>query len=144
MKRIVMIEDNDDHALLIRKGIEGADCEVVRYRDGLEAMQAFEEMSLEMRPHLIFLDINLPGMDGFGILKAFQKMSGFNEVPVVMLTTSNRPEEVTRAYQLGARGFLVKADDFAELLSKLKQVKAYWFETMVLPETPVTLSERKK
>ena len=54
-----------------------------------------------------------------------------------MLTTSCRKEEIEKAYQLGAAGFVVKAEDFGELITKLKRVKDYWFHTVEAPFTPL-------
>ena len=105
MNRIVMIEDNEDHALLIRRGVEESDCVVNHYRDGSEALQAFERISdCSEMPDLILLDLKLPGIDGFQVLEALRKMKWFADVPVVMLTTSSRKEEIEKAYQLGASG----------------------------------------
>lgn len=146
MKKIVMIEDNEDHAILIRRGLEAGDCEMTHYRDGLEAVEAFQKVVTagDERPDLILLDLKLPGLDGFGVLERLAKLDGFSEIPVVMLTTSNRKEEIAEAYRLGARGYVVKSDDFSELIEKLKRVKAYWFHTVELPEPPAVFKGRKK
>lgn len=131
MKRIFMVEDNDDHALLIRKGIEDGNCAVAHYRDGVSFLKDCEEIQAhDLRPDLILLDLKLPGMDGFEVLKHVKAMKAFEQVPVVMLTTSQRREEVERAYQLGAAGYVVKSDDFGTLVAKLKCVKDYWFHTV--------------
>ncbi len=144
MKKIVMIEDNDDHAILIRRGLEAGDCDITHYRDGLEAVDAFQKMSAEGgHPDLVLLDLKLPGMDGFGVLERIGKLDWLSKVPVVMLTTSSRKEEIAQAYRLGARGYVVKSDDFAELIEKLKRVKSYWFQTVELPESETVSGERK-
>ncbi len=134
MKKIFMIEDNEDHALLIRRAIEDADCSVTHYQDGLDAMKACEAIqNQDQRPDLILLDLKLPGMDGFEVLTNLKKIKRFEPVPVVMLTTSCRREEIEKAYQLGASGYVVKSEDFAELITKLKHVKDYWFHTVEAP-----------
>lgn len=144
MKRIFMIEDNEDHALLIRRAVEGDGCAVTHYPDGLAALKACEELSaLEARPDLVFLDLKLPGMDGFAVLQNLRKLKPFGQVPIVMLTTSRRREEIEKAYQLGASGFVVKAEDFSELVAKLKQVKNYWFDTVEPPYSAPAVSVRK-
>ena len=134
MKKILMIEDNEDHALLIRRGLEDGDCNVTHYQDGLEALKACEAIDAQdLRPDLILLDLKLPGMDGFEVLKSLKNLKWFERVPIVMLTTSCRREEIEKAYQLGAAGFVVKAEDFGVLMAKLKRVKDYWFHTVELP-----------
>ena len=134
MKKIVMIEDNEDHALLIRRAVQNRECTVTHYLDGVEALKVFGSVSrLEETPNLILLDLKLPGVDGFGVLEGLRKMECFQDVPVVMLTTSARKEEIEQAYRLGANGYVVKSDDFNELVTKLKQVKDYWLHTVELP-----------
>ena len=129
-----MIEDNEDHALLIRRGLEDSECNITHYQDGPEALRACETIGMQdSRPDLILLDLKLPGMDGFEVLKSLRNLKRFERVPVVMLTTSCRREEIEKAYQLGASGYVVKAEDFGELVAKLKRVKDYWFHTVEVP-----------
>ncbi len=129
-----MIEDNEDHALLIRRGIETSDCQVRHFTDGLEALKACEQVqTYDNRPDLILLDLQLPGVNGFEILQAIKKMDELSRVPIVMLTTSARREEIEKAYQLGADGYVVKSDDFSVLITKLKYIKDYWFSAVESP-----------
>ncbi len=134
MKQIVMIEDNQDHALLIKRGVESKDCEVMHFEDGPTALKHLSEIrQMEVRPDLILLDLQLPGMNGFDILKKIRESDFISRVPVVMLTTSCRKEEIEKAYQLGANGYAVKSDDFDTFMKKLKNIKEYWFSTVELP-----------
>lgn len=140
MKKIALVEDNDDHALLIARGLESAEVEVKRYGDGLCAVEAFEKaQSLESRPDLILLDLKMPGLDGFGVMERIKTLEWFSGVPIVVLSTSSRKEEIARAYQLGAAGYVTKSDDFGGLSAKLARVKDYWFRT-VEPVQPVANS----
>lgn len=141
MKKIFMIEDNEDHALLIRRTIEDSGCIVTHYQDGLEALKACKEIQAgDSKPDLIFLDLKLPGMDGFDVLKNLKLIKGFEQIPVVMLTTSRRREEIIKAYQLGAVGFVVKSEDFEDLTAKLKCVKDYWFHAVEMPQSQPVVS----
>jgi len=134
MKKVMMVEDNEDHALLIRRGIEAPDCSVDHYSDGLEVLKACEQIkNYDGRPDLILLDLQLPGMNGFEVLKAIKKMSPLLHVPIIMLTTSARREEIKQAYEFGADGYVVKSDDFSVLMTKLKSVKDYWLSTVESP-----------
>ena len=135
MKRIFMVEDNEDHALLIRRGIEDGSCVVAHYRDGLDFLKDCKEIQAhDSRPDLILLDLKLPGMDGFEVLKHLKAIKTFGQVPVVILTTSQRREEIEKAYQLGAAGYVVKSDDFGALMAKLRCVKDYWFQTVEISQ----------
>ncbi|MBI4357719.1 MAG: response regulator [Candidatus Omnitrophica bacterium] len=145
MKKIFMIEDNEDHALLIRRGLEGDDSSVTHYSDGPEAVKACRQIQTQdMKPDLILLDLKLPGMDGFEVLKSLRSLKWFEHVPIVMLTTSSRKEEIEKAYQLGASGYVTKTEDFGELVAKLKRVKDYWFHTVEIPCAEAVSHERAK
>lgn len=140
----MMIEDNPDHALLIRKALEDGDCAVTHHEDGDSALRSCEVMrNGAAKPDLVFLDLKLPGMDGFEILTRMKNIEGFKGVPIVMLTTSGRAEEIRKAYDLGANGYVVKPDDFSELKAKLKRVKDYWFSTVELPGPAAKTRENK-
>ena len=134
MKKVFMIEDNEDHALLIRRGIEDSNCVVTHYLDPSEALKAFQGLQTQdEKPDLILLDMKLPGMDGFEVLKQLKQTKWFDRIPVVMLSTSCRKEEIQAAYQLGASGYVIKSENFSELMAKLKRVKDYWFNTVETP-----------
>lgn len=143
MKKIMMIEDNEDHALLIRRGAETLDCVVEHFADGRAALTVLEQIkNFEGRPDLILLDLQLPGMNGFEILQAIKKMNPLKYVPIVILTTSARHEEIEKAYQLGAAGYVVKSDDFSQLSAKLKSVKEYWFSIVESPYQSLSVRNR--
>ncbi|MBI4368405.1 MAG: response regulator [Candidatus Omnitrophica bacterium] len=136
MKKVWIIEDNEDHALLIRRGIESADCAVLHYPDGMKALEASREIPDEgSRPDLILLDLKLPGMDGFEVIQKLKEIKLFKRIPVVILTTSSRREEIEKAYQLGAGGFVSKSEDFESLTAKLKRIKDYWLHTVEPPDS---------
>ncbi len=135
MKKIVIIEDNEDHAMLIGLALKGEELCVERFENGTKALEAFEKITdPASRPDLVLLDLKLPGIDGFGVLEKIRKMPSLFGMPVVMLTTSSRQEEIKKAYELGASGYVVKPDDFGKMTEKLKKVKAYWFEAVEMPE----------
>ena len=143
MKQIVIIEDNEDHALLIRRGLEASDCRVMHFVDGPEALKVLGEIRQDsFRPDLILLDLKLPGIDGFQVLEKIRAMDFIARIPVVMLTTSCRKEEVDRAYQLGASGYVVKSEDFSEFMRKLKHIKEYWFGAVESPYQPALAKEK--
>ncbi|MBI4372544.1 MAG: response regulator [Candidatus Omnitrophica bacterium] len=134
MKSVFMIEDNEDHALLIRRGMEDEDCKVTHYPDPLQAIKACEDIqSQDAKPDLVLLDLKLPGMDGFEVLKRLKQLKWFEHVPIIILSTSCRKEEIQTAYQLGAASYIVKSEDFQELTAKLKRLKDYWFHTVEAP-----------
>ena len=135
MDKVFLIEDNPDHALLINKGLSGNGCEVIHYPDGQSALSFFQkESKREELPVLVMLDLKLPGMDGFEILRRIRSNPKSKRIPVVILTTSKYKQEINQAYELGASGFVTKSEDFPELLQKLARVKDYWLRTVEKPD----------
>lgn len=134
MKQIFMVEDNPDHAFLIQTAIGEEDCKITHFSEGQALLDYFQANQMpEALPELVLLDLNLPNLDGFQILTKLRADTRLKLVPVVMLTTSKRPEEIKRAYELGAHGFVSKSDDFGNLKNQLANVKNYWLKTVERP-----------
>src|SRR3989338_3387369 len=103
MAKIFLVEDNPDHAMLISRGLEESDLEVVHYQDGPSVLDFFKKGPTEEElPAFVLLDLKLPGMDGFEILRAIRLQPKYQLIPVVMLTTSKHRREINQAYELGA------------------------------------------
>jgi CheY-like chemotaxis protein len=86
--------------------------------------QAFELLSEHQAepPHVIFLDINMPIMDGWECLRKLKENSDYQHIPVIMYSTSSARKDIEMAYNLGALLFLTKPEDFHELCEILKIV----------------------
>ncbi|HEY6900774.1 MAG TPA: response regulator [Puia sp.] len=78
--------------------------------NGIEALQLLE--SAETRPDFIFLDLNMPKMNGKQCLKHIKNNPIFQSIPVVIYSTSRRPEDIEEAYQAGASAFIKKPNKF--------------------------------
>jgi two-component system response regulator len=83
-------------------------------------------------PGLLLLDINLPVVDGFKVLRQIKETPVLRRLPVVVFTSSSRVEDKLRAYDLGANAFLTKPVGAENLAHALKLIQAYW-ELMDLP-----------
>ncbi|MBL7717598.1 MAG: response regulator [Flavipsychrobacter sp.] len=86
---------------------------VVTHEDAEELLHAMHHPP--PTPNVLFLDLNMPGKNGFDVLKEIRQNSTFDEVPVVILSTSSDAETVARCRQLGANYYIPKATDFEEL-----------------------------
>ena len=126
---ILLAEDDDGHAELIQRNLKraGVANEIVRARDGQEALDyircqgAFADRPPN-GPLLLLLDINMPKVDGIGVLQALKADLVTAQVPVIMLTTTDDPREVERCYQLGCSVYITKPvqyQDFVEALTRL-------------------------
>ena len=121
---ILLVEDNPDHVILTKKVLEDYKVanKVYITMDGVEALDfiyhrgKYKNGDNAPRPGLILLDVKLPKMDGFEVLKELKSDPEFSSIPIVMLTTSARDEEVARGYAEGANSYVTKPvrfDDFA-------------------------------
>jgi len=78
------------------------------------------------RPDLILVDINMPKMDGFGVLKAVKRDKELKVIPVIVLTGSKNKEDVMESYINGANSFIQKPVDYEEFVQLIEGFNYYW------------------
>jgi len=137
---ILLVEDNPDHAELTRQALdEGQLANRVHWvKDGREALDYLFRVgkyASANRPGLVLLDINLPKVSGLDVLKAIKEDKELRTIPVIMLTTSDREEEVVKSYRSGVNSFITKPIKFQEFSDKVKALKLYWLLTNRSPKT---------
>ena len=134
---IMLVEDNPVSAELALGFLrmEGFTDEVVVARDGVEAIDYLFhlEQGAEEMPRLVLLDLNLPRLDGFGVLKKIRQVERTKFIPVVMLTASNHPDDVRRAYELGANGYLDKLSNGMRWDEMVRAAARYWVRMNLTP-----------
>ena len=131
---ILHVEDDSNDALLFQHACRQAGVDVnVRVVDDGEQAQAylkgddkFQNRDEHPFPTLVVLDLKLSFVNGFEVLEWMRKERKLRRVPVIVLSSSNRPADVKRAYDLGANSFLVKPVAFEALLSLVKGIQQYW------------------
>ena len=117
---ILLVENNPDDILLITRAFQRAKVRrpIQKVKGGLDAIAYLkgEPRFVDRRkyplPAVVLLDIKMPVMDGFEVLRWIRRDEKFSELCVVMLTSSDLIRDVNQAYQLGANSFLVKPLDF--------------------------------
>ncbi len=117
----MLAEDNDDHALLIQMALERASripVEVHRARNGDEAIMMVEELV----PDLILLDLKMPGRNGLEVLEAIKGDDEFRRIPVAVLTSSDRDDDIAQSYGLGGNHFITKPENPADLERSLRSL----------------------
>ena len=138
---ILLVEDNPDHAELTLKALENGNMlnGVFWVKDGEEALdfllhrRRWAAAAAAPRPGLILLDVKLPKLDGYEVLRRVKGDDSLRTIPVVMLTTSDRDDEVAASYRAGANSFVTKPVKFSEFVERIKTVKLYWLLTNQLP-----------
>lgn len=126
---ILIAEDDDGHAELIQEYFKeaGVNCPIIRFRDGQETLNFLNrnEGKIEKqdgKPYLLLLDINMPRMDGVGVLRHIKSTPKLWNIPVIMLTTTDDPREVEECYKLGCNGYVTKPVAFADFSETLKRL----------------------
>lgn len=113
--RVLVVDDDQNIAELISLYLEKEGYETRKVYDGKEAL----EENLAFQPHLILLDIMLPGMDGYDVCKEIRKTS---DIPIIMLTAKGETFDKVLGLELGADDYIVKPFDTKELTARVKAV----------------------
>ncbi|MBO6515847.1 MAG: response regulator [Bacteroidia bacterium] len=125
-KQILLLEDDLVDVMTIKRGIAqlGINNECVvksNGEEGLEYLEACNEL-----PGIIFLDINMPKMNGIEFLKQIKTNAKWAQIPVVVLTTSKDQQDKEDTFQLGIAGYMIKPVDYDEFKQMLDAIMQYW------------------
>lgn len=136
--RILLVEDNPGDIRLVEEAFmdAGVPQHVYVVENGVEAMAFLRRegrYSRAPRPDMIFLDLNLPAKDGRETLAEIKEDPSLRVIPVLILTSSQAPEDIRRAYELYANSYVVKPNTFQELVKVMRSVVGFWFEAVRLP-----------
>lgn len=140
---ILVAEDEEDYVLLLKQAFSQADIqnptcfvstgsELVSYLKGDGKFANRDEYPL---PDLLLLDLKLPGYNGFEVLAWVRSHPGLTGLRILVLTSSDRTNDVNRAYRLGANSFLVKPYDFEDLVALARLIQEYWLERSKCPNS---------
>jgi CheY-like chemotaxis protein len=128
---ILLVEDNEDDIVIIQEVF--ADMRLASIinvvRDGEEALAYLRrngKYKVARIPDIVLLDINMPKKSGFEVLEEMKKDPRLQPLPVIMLTTSHREEDVVRSYASGACSYIHKLVDLDQFKQLIKQFEHYW------------------
>ncbi|WP_309893820.1 response regulator [Archangium sp.] len=116
-KKILLVDDSRTVLLMHQLLLADRGYELLTARDGEEAL----EKALATRPDLIFLDVLMPGMDGFETCQALRAHETTRDVPIIMVTTSGEPQNIQRGFDSGCTDYITKPFNDNELLDKLER-----------------------
>jgi two-component system response regulator len=141
MHAILLVEDNPADIQITQRAVRESamPVELIVVRDGQEALDyllrtgSHATSETWRSPTLILLDLNLPRVDGREVLRRIRSTPDLRSVPVVVLSTSNRPQDVEDLYAAGANTYINKPQEFARFVDVLKNIQRYWLDTAVLP-----------
>jgi CheY-like chemotaxis protein len=139
---ILLVEDNPADVKITERALResAVPVELFVVRDGQEAVDYLLRQGAHANdahwrsPDLILLDLNLPRLTGRQVLERIRSTPALRAVPVVVLTTSRRQEDVQEMYAAGANTYIEKPQDFARFVQVLQTIHRYWLDTALLPK----------
>jgi CheY-like chemotaxis protein len=146
-KTILLIEDNPSDVALTRRALERSHVsnDVVVAEDGQEALDylfctgAHASQEPTEMPAVVLLDLKLPKLDGFEVLRRLRADDRTRRLPVVVLTSSSEEQDVAASYDLGVNSYLRKPVDFTQFAAAIQHVGLYW---LILNEPPPAIRTR--
>jgi len=117
-RKVLIVEDDPMMLELICTRLDLAGYQTLHGRDGYEGLDRLRDD----RPDAMVLDINMPRLDGFGVLRQMKTLGHLPRVPVMVLTARNQTSDVREAIKLGARDFLTKPFDDQRLLARVARL----------------------
>ena len=137
---IVLADDDPDDRILVREALTEAELptDLRTVNDGMELLEylrregryATEEAPA---PDLVLLDLNMPRMSGHEALEEIRRDPRLRTIPVVVLSTSSRDDDVVRTYALGGNSFITKPSSFPGLVEVMRALDKYWFRLVEIP-----------
>jgi CheY-like chemotaxis protein len=133
---ILLIEDSRADAKIIERALKEGDVShrltvIPNGRDALDYLYSLRDEAVpnDREPDLILLDLNLPGLDGCQVLKQIKSDLFLRMIPVVILTTSIREEDILQTYQAGANTYISKPDEYPRYRELVETLRHYWVDT---------------
>jgi chemotaxis family two-component system response regulator Rcp1 len=135
---VLLIEDDPADVRLFRESLNELTewCTLSVAKTGSEALDRLfrrGQYAGEKTPDLILLDLNLPILTGHEVLTVLKAMPPLNEIPVIVLTTSQNPADIRKAYDLGASCYVIKPRDLDAFLGMCKSIYDFWFRRVTFP-----------
>jgi CheY-like chemotaxis protein len=136
MKKLLLVEDREDDIILLKLALKQSGyahtSDVVT--DGEAAIQYLARVQTTAYsknsevPDLVLLDLKMPKVDGHEVLTWIRQQMQFTALPVIVLTSSDRRDDILRAFSLGANSYIIKSADLPRLNDSARVIFQYWFE----------------
>lgn len=137
---ILLVEDDLAHATLVRKNLQrgGMSNPFIHAENGRRALEIlYGENGLLTRseppPLIILLDLNMPEIDGYEVLRTIRSDPRSRNVPVVVLTTTDTPDEIHRCYELGCNVYITKPVDYERFCDAMRSL-GFFLGVVRIPE----------
>ncbi len=140
-REVLLVDDNPADLELTAEFLSRSRCSsrIHSVNDGdqaIEFLQGKGKFSAARRPDLIVLDLNLPRKPGRGVLAEIKRDPCLREIPVIIFSTSQAPNDVYASYQLGANSYVRKPGNLADFVATVTTMGDFWFCCADPPHTP--------
>jgi len=147
-KNILLVEDNPDDRELMKLAFAQGEIphNLIVVADGIEALNYLQRQAVNYRgitesrelnsgvmPALVMLDLNLPRINGIEVLKRIRADSYTRIIPVVIISSSNEPQDLIDSYINGCNSYIRKPIHFTQLQSFVREISTYWLTVNQLP-----------
>src|SRR4051812_48020386 len=129
---VLLVDDDSEESYLFNEALEHAHLNITlsRAHDGNDLMAYLLK---EARPDLVFMDINMPYKDGLEALTEIRSNSKFKNLPLIIYSTTKNEDSIDACYEKGANLFVIKPDDFDELMKVVEKVCKYDWKNFTRP-----------
>lgn len=117
-ERILLVDDNTTNLQVLFQALSPEGYELLVAQSGEQCL----ESAVEALPHLVLLDVKMPGIDGFETFRRLRSDEKTAHIPVVFLSAHANVESIQEAQSLGAEGYFTKPFDFDEIIAKVREV----------------------
>lgn len=126
-KPILLVEDDRVDTMTVTRALKEIDVknQVVHRENGEEALNYLKDATGD-KPCIILLDLNMPIMNGIEFLRAVKNTETLRLIPVVVLTTSDEPQDKLNSFNLGVAGYMSKAVDYRQFVEIMRAIDSYW------------------
>jgi CheY-like chemotaxis protein len=137
-RQLLIVDDNPADVGLAREALEvcAPGCHIDSVEDGVEALAFLnrrDKYTNAIRPDLVILDLNLPKRGGLAVLAAMKAAPDLRRIPVIIFSTSQLNQDVSRSYELGANCYVCKPGNLTEFFATMKSIEQFWFCSATLP-----------
>ena len=134
-RRILVVEDDRSHRWVVRRVLENSFGEEVQVEEASCGADGLARAQRRPAVDLILLDLNLPDMSGFDVLRHLRAEPKTRSVPIVVLSSSQENDDVRRAYECGANSYVSKSQNPEQMIRQLRLLPVYWLDLNRLPPT---------
>jgi len=138
---VLIVDDNRADREVIKRTLKDGKiiCDIFEVENGEQALKflnnesPYNDKTKAPKPDVVLLDINMPRVDGLTVLKTFRNEMDIKNIPFIILSTSDRIEDVVKSYDLGVAAYITKPVDTGEFIRAIQKLQSFWFELVTFP-----------